>query len=104
MKAQVLFIDNCPHHELAVERLRQAAQLAGVDLVVEDRRVADAADAQLLWSGGSPTILLDGQDLFPAAGVGDLACRVYPTPHGGWAGAPTVAQLVEALRQKLARD
>jgi len=46
---------------------------------------------------GSPSILVDGVDLFaePGAGVG-LSCRVYRTPEG-LSGAPTVEQLRAAL-------
>ena len=49
------------------------------------------------WEHGSPSIQVDGVDLFaaPDAAVG-LACRVYPTPDGP-AGAPTVEQLRAAL-------
>jgi hypothetical protein len=46
---------------------------------------------------GSPSILVDGIDVFagPDAGVG-LSCRVYRTPDGP-AGAPTIEQLRAAL-------
>ncbi|QGN58073.1 thioredoxin family protein [Nostocoides sp. HKS02] len=97
-----MFIDGCPHHETAVERLREAARLAEVDLVIEQHRVADAADAQRLGFGGSPTILIDGRDLFPAPRVVDMACRLYASPDRRMAGAPSVGQLVELLRQRLA--
>ena len=42
---------------------------------------------------GSPSILVDGVDVFaePGAGVG-LSCRIYRTPEG-LAGAPTLDQL-----------
>ncbi|MBM7832707.1 hypothetical protein JOE59_003412 [Agromyces cerinus] len=47
---------------------------------------------------GSPTIAVDGRDLFPSKDATDaLACRVYPTPPG-LAGVPTVEQVAEALR------
>lgn len=101
MKAQVLFVDACPHHHTAVERVREAAGLAGVGLLIEEYLVTDAVDAQRLRFGGSPSILVEGRDLFPAAQLGDLACRLYPSPDGRLAGAPTVAQIVEAVRQRL---
>lgn len=104
MRAQVLFIDGCPHHGMAVERLREAVQIVGVDLVIEDHHVADVAEARRLGFGGSPSILLNGHDMFPTATIEDLACRMYPTPAGGLAGAPSVASLVEELRQRLALE
>ncbi|MDF2092269.1 thioredoxin family protein [Knoellia sp. 3-2P3] len=99
MIAQVLFIEHCPHHGVAVARLREAARLADLDLVVQDERVSSAADAQRMGFGGSPSIHLDGVDLFPVAQVGDLACRIYPT-EAGPQGVPSVEQLVEALRER----
>jgi hypothetical protein len=46
---------------------------------------------------GSPTILLDGTDAFPSDGrTTELACRIYPTATG-FAGMPTVEQLIEVL-------
>lgn len=42
---------------------------------------------------GSPSILVDGVDVFAGAGAGlDLSCRLYQTPDGP-AGAPSVDQL-----------
>jgi len=44
---------------------------------------------------------LDGVDAFPTDGrTSDLACRIYRTDTG-FAGVPTVAQLIEAMRGHL---
>ena len=101
MNAEVLFIEDCPHHEVAMSRLREAAELAGVDLQVMERQVRSAQEAAGWSFGGSPSILVDGQDLFPTAPVGELACRVYRAPGGRFEGAPSVEQLVQALRLRL---
>lgn len=98
MIAEVLFIERCPHHALAVARLHEAARITGVDLTVREVRVSSAARAMKLRFGGSPSILMDGTDLFPAAQISELACRVYATDDG-LEGAPSVAQLVQALRR-----
>jgi len=59
-------------------------------------RVVTDDEAQVLRFPGSPTVRVDGRDLFPGpVGVG-LACRVYRTPDGP-AGSPTVDQLVDAM-------
>jgi hypothetical protein len=102
MTAEVLFIDDCPHHGVAVARLREAARITGLDLLVREQRVTSAADARRMGFGGSPSIHLDGTDLFPPVQVGDLACRVYATEDGPQ-GAPSVEQLVEALSERSAR-
>lgn len=49
--------------------------------------------------GGSPTIIVDGEDLFPGTRTRDLACRVYFTERG-ITGLPSVQQLEEALQQR----
>lgn len=57
-------------------------------------------EAERMGFHGSPSILVDGIDIFaePDAGVG-LSCRVYRTPDGP-AGAPTIEQLRTALAGK----
>lgn len=46
---------------------------------------------------GSPTILLNGEDLFPGGEeTSELACRVYATPTG-LAGLPTTKQIISAV-------
>ena len=61
------------------------------------RRVHTDADAEALGFSGSPTILVDGIDLFrqPDALVG-LSCRLYRTAQGP-TGAPSIEQLTTAL-------
>ncbi|MFP3466880.1 hypothetical protein [Leifsonia sp. SIMBA_070] len=55
--------------------------------------------AALVPFAGSPTITVDGEDLFPSdGGTSDLACRIYYTPDG-LAGLPTVDQLIEAIER-----
>jgi hypothetical protein len=54
-------------------------------------------DAARVPFAGSPTILLDGQDLFPAAErTSALACRLYSTPTGP-AGLPSTDQIIDAI-------
>jgi hypothetical protein len=55
-------------------------------------------EAQRLRFPGSPTIRVDGEDLFPVperAGYA-LGCRMYTTPEG-LRGSPTTEMLREAL-------
>ena len=96
MRARVLYIHDCPNHALAVSRLQEAAGRLHVHLVVDQHRIGTADEAAQLGFGGSPSIHLDGVDLFPVTAVADLACRVYRTPDG-MQGAPCVDQLVDAL-------
>lgn len=91
-----MYFDGCPSWKVADERLRViAAERPGITLT---RHPVDSIDeAQRVGFHGSPSILIDGVDVFaePDAGVG-LACRVYATPDGP-AGAPTLDQLRTAV-------
>jgi hypothetical protein len=61
-------------------------------------RVSSDAEAVARRFTGSPTIRVDGVDLFPP-GHEDyaLACRIYYTPDGS-AGTPTAAMIRDALQ------
>jgi hypothetical protein len=99
MRVAVVEVPDCPHAASAVDRVAAALKLAGHEGVGVDRVVVDTIEqADRLGAPGSPTILVDGRDLFPTRmpSGGGLACRLYPTPEG-LAGAPTVEQLVDAL-------
>jgi hypothetical protein len=98
MRVRLLRIDDCPGSAETETRLRSALDeigLAEVPIVVQ--LIATAEDADGTAFAGSPTIEVDGRDLFPEGeATHDLACRVYRTPSG-LAGAPTREQLVGAL-------
>ena len=93
-----LYFRDCPNWLETRARLDEALTRVGLpDSVVVLQAVETAEEAHQVGFRGSPTILLDGRDPFPApnSSVG-LSCRIFATPDG-LAGAPTVAQLVEAL-------
>ncbi len=58
-------------------------------------------EAQKLRFPGSPTIRVDGEDLFPAPDRAEyaLSCRMYATPEG-LRRSPTAEMLEEALTAK----
>ena len=96
MDVTLLYFDDCPSWRTADERLRLVA--VERDDVRLTRRVVDTpAEAERTRFHGSPSIQVDGVDVFadPGTPVG-LACRRYPTPDGVQ-GAPTLDQLRAAL-------
>ena len=96
MDISLLYFDDCPNWKNTEERLA-AIVAERPDLTVTRHLVDSLEEAERVGFHGSPSILLDGIDVFaePDAGVG-LSCRVYRTPDGP-AGAPTVQQLREAI-------
>ena len=91
----LLYFDGCPSWQLADQRLDE---LAGeLDLRVTRQKVETPEAAERWGFRGSPSILVDGEDVFAVGNepVG-LSCRIYQTPDGP-AGAPTLQQLREVL-------
>lgn len=99
MRLELLHIDDCPNSALAYERLEAALTALGrADVEIHMRLLQSASDIKDTGFAGSPTITVDGADIFPAgASTGDLACRIYMTPDG-YAGLPSIDQLKQALR------
>ena len=98
MRLDVLQIDGCPSSAKAADRAREALTLTqATDAEVVVTTLRSRSEAAQVSFAGSPTFLLDGDDLFPSDGeTSELACRVYATP-GGLAGLPTIEQLVDAI-------
>ncbi|GMM96843.1 hypothetical protein [Microbacterium luteum] len=97
MKVELLHIVDCPNTAVAEEHTREALDALGLaDVPVELVAIRTEAEASNTRFGGSPTLLVDGVDLFPTMPVRSLACRVYATENG-YAGAPTTSQIVGAL-------
>jgi hypothetical protein len=95
---EVRFVEGCPSMPVIRRRLRHALDAIGcAEVEIRVRQVRDDAEAAALGFTGSPTILVDGNDLFgrPDAVVG-LSCRLYRCAHGT-TGAPSIEQLTVAL-------
>lgn len=98
MDIDLLFVPRCPNRAIARQRLDRALARAGLAAVVREREVRSGEEASRLGMRGSPTLLIDGRDPFPgAAEPATLSCRLY-RGDAGLSGAPSVEQLVVALR------
>ena len=83
------------------KRLQDALDLVGVP-TIERCLVETQEGSERLQFAGFPSILLDGSDPFRSTSFGfGLTCRVYSTPDGP-SGAPSLAQIVEAVREAVA--
>ena len=95
------YFDGCPNWTITAERLDAlAGELPG--LTVTQQLIETPAEAEAAKFRGSPSVLLDGADLFPdsSAPVG-LARRIYSTLAGP-GGSPTLEQLRAALNRTAA--
>ena len=102
MEIEILHIDECPSWENAEARTKEALNALGrTDVHVTTRLLRTPEEAAETSFAGSPTITVNGVDIFPSDGrTSDLACRVYPTPHG-LKGTPTTEQITNALRPQI---
>jgi hypothetical protein len=95
---ELLFWDGCPSHPQALAELRAALGELGRDDDVAVREIATEEQAAAEGFIGSPTIRVDGADLFP---TGDeppgLNCRVYRLADGRFSPTPDPVALREAL-------
>jgi hypothetical protein len=105
MKIELLYFDGCPTYETATKTLRAVLAEEGLEAKVALLAVNTDEEAQRMRFPGSPTIRVDGRDLFPAPEREDLrpGCRVYATPEG-LQGSPTTGMLREALTAKGGTD
>jgi hypothetical protein len=101
MRLQVLHVPDCPNTGVLTARL-DGLLTGRDDVVVEHEVIRDEREAAARCMTGSPTLLLDGIDPFSAGRPSSMSCRVYLDESGAVVGAPSVAQLREALASKLA--
>ena len=99
MKIELLYFEGCAG---SVETL---GILHGI--VAEEGLAARAVPVMVSGPGdrsyfpGSPTILVDGEDLFPTDHhAHTMSCRIYSTPEGP-KNHPTAAMVRTALAQRL---
>lgn len=94
----MLYINECPNSDEAARRLGAAlAALGHRGAEIHMRLIDSPADTAGTGFAGSPTITIDGTDIFPGQpAVSELACRIYRTP-GGLGGLPSLDQIKRAL-------
>lgn len=98
LELTVLTVPDCPNEAVLRARLARAlTEHPGA--VVTSRVIDDAAEAARWGMHGSPTLLINGVDVFAAPGTtAGVSCRLHRDDTGSTGGAPSVAALREALR------
>lgn len=99
---ELLWWAGCPSTERALAELQVALEDTGLSgLEVRMTEVRDEAHARARGFVGSPTILVEGEDVAPAAGGEEigLSCRVYRRRDGRISPTPDRDDLRGALRR-----
>ena len=99
MNIEILAVPECPNlepaHQLVLQALRAEGATAHVSV-----RVLDAQEISGIPSfAGSPTILVNGRDVDPAAATG-CCCRLY----ANGSGIPDLQSVLAALRHASAHE
>lgn len=96
MNVQFLAFTGCPLAEPAKENLKQA--LADCEInSFEEIDILDPSSPADLRDWGSPTILINGEDVTGASKGNSVCCRVYKTPDG----VPDIQSIIDCLRGQL---
>ena len=82
MHIEILYFNGCPSYRTAEKTLQEVLAKGGMEAEVDMVAVNNDEEAQRLRFPGSPTIRVDGQDLFPVPQRASyaLGCRMYATP------------------------
>ena len=96
MRIEILYLNGCPNHSPAVDRLRIVLAGEGLHPEVIEIEVRDESSARELKFFGSPTIRVNGLDI--EAGSREVtetgfACRCYP------GGLPSEDMIRAAVRE-----
>ena len=115
---ELLWWEGCPSTERARSELALAlAELGLPGAEFRMREIRTQAQARAVGFGGSPTILIDGQDLAGAPSTrpgdgnqqgdgdqqGGLSCRIYRRRDGRISPTPDPEDLRDALRRAATR-
>ena len=99
MRVNFLYYEECPSHELALERLREVMAEEGISREVEVFKVETEDQARELRFVGSPTIRVDGQDIDPPNDSRyALTCRAYRLEDDRISPLPSKDMIRRALR------
>ena len=99
MKLTFLYYEDCPSHERALERLRSVMAAEDILAEIEIIKVETDDQARRFHFVGSPTILVDGQDIDPPSpeAIPALTCRAYQLEDGRISPMPSVDMIRRAL-------
>jgi hypothetical protein len=102
MRVELLWWEGCPSHPETLADLRRSLTEEGVEAEVEMVEVESDEQARAERFPGSPTIRIDGEDIFPCDEPEpfSLTCRVYRLRDGRASPTPDPDDLRDAIRRR----
>ena len=96
-KIELIFDHDCPNVPQARAALQQALQQLQLDLSWQEWERSDPACPEYARALGSPSILVNQQDVSAAADNVSSCCRVYPE-NAGFKGCPSIESILAAIK------
>jgi hypothetical protein len=95
-----MYYEECPSHDLALERLHQVLIEEGIAADIKVIRVETEEQAEELHFVGSPTILVNGEDIVlpPSNAYYALTCRAYMLEDGRISPLPSSEMIRRSVR------
>lgn len=99
LKLQFQYFEGCPNHIKMWNSISEAIKGLEDRIELEKVLVEDEVTAMQVKFRGSPTLVIDGEDLLgmPAPSEPSLACRYYPN------GIPTKEEIRKIISMKLSK-
>jgi protein-disulfide isomerase len=90
---ELQYFDDCPNVPIMYQNATDAMDSLDFDIELKNIIVADNAKAERIGFRGSPTLLINGQDLLdmPKPENPSLSCRNYPN------GIPTAEDIMDKI-------
>jgi hypothetical protein len=97
MKVELIYDADCPNVQTARTQLLRAFGIVGVDAVWTEWDRASEGSPEHVRRYGSPTILVDGEDVVPEDPAAASCCRLYLDRAGVMGRVPALERIVSAL-------
>ncbi len=96
-KIELMYFENCPSWKITYQYLDAILNYQKISTKIHLINVETNEDAVKYEFPGSPTIKVNGKDIFPTNQINyALGCRVYDTPQG-FKGSPTKEMISKEL-------
>ena len=100
-RIKLIYDRDCPNVEAARKVLEKALSLAHLPAEWQEWERSHPQSPEYVRGHGSPTILINGQDVDSAPSCSGSACRIYASAGGQLQGVPPVDAIYEAVMQSL---
>lgn len=96
LKIEVQYFTGCPNSKTMLERVREAINLASIEIDYKETLIETPEEADKVKFRGSPTLLINGIDFenLQEPENGNLSCRYYQK------GLPTIEQIFDQIKRK----